>query len=77
MATLETLRNRLIDQILVTKNEKLLQAVSEIFQSTNADEKIDLNSFQIEMIQMGLKDIEEGNTISESDLEKKDAEWMD
>lgn len=76
MNSLDTLKNKLIDQILVTKNEKFLQAINEIFQSTNSEEKIDLNSYQIEMIQMGLKDIEEGNTISEADLEKQDAEWM-
>jgi hypothetical protein len=76
MTTLETLRNELIDQILLTKNEKLLQAIHEIFHSTKSDDKIELNSYQMEMIQMGLNDIKEGNIISESDLEKQDAEWM-
>lgn len=77
MTTLDTLRNHLIDQILISKNEKLLKAINEIFKSTNAEENIELDSFQIEMIQMGLEDIEKGNTIPESDLEKQDAEWMD
>jgi predicted transcriptional regulator len=77
MATIDALKNRLIDQILMTKNEKLLKAVSEILQSTHSESKIELTSFQKEMIQMGLKDIEEGNLVSESDLEKLDEEWMD
>ena len=77
MTSLDTLKNRLIDQILMAKNEKLLQAVCEIFQSVDTNTKIDFNSYQIEMIQMGLQDLVDGNTVSESDLEKLDAEWMD
>jgi hypothetical protein len=76
MTNLETLRNEPIEQFLLTKNEKLLQAINEIFHSTKSDEKIELNSYQLEMIQMGLNDIREGNIISESDLENQDAEWM-
>lgn len=77
MTTLDSLRNRLIDQILTTKNEKLLKAIEDILQSTNPSDKVELDSNQIEMINMGLRDIEDGNTISESDLEKQDAKWMD
>lgn len=76
MTTLDSLRNRIIDQILLSNNEKLLNAINEIFQSTNSEEKIELNSYQIEMIQMGLNDIEVGKTISENELEKEDSEWM-
>lgn len=76
MTALNTLRNRLIDQILVTKDEKLLQAVNKLFLSNKSEELLELNSYQIEMIQMGLNDIAKSNIISESDLEKQDAEWM-
>lgn len=76
MKTIDALRNQLIDQILTTKNEDLLQEISKIFNANNLDLKNELNSFQIEMIQMGLKDIENGDTISDSDLEKLDDEWM-
>ncbi len=76
MKTLNDLRNQLIDQILKTKNEDLLHKISKIFDTSKKEEKNELNSFQIEMIQIGLKDIEIGNTISESDLEKLDSEWM-
>lgn len=76
MTNMDALKNKLIDQILLTKDEKFLQAINEIFQSTQTEEKVELNSYQIEMIQMGLRDIKEGNIISEADLKKQDSEWM-
>ena len=76
MLSTDALRNKLIDQILLTKNKKLLQTINKMLQSASIEEKIELNSYQLEMIQMGLKDVEENNTISESDLDKEDAKWM-
>ena len=76
MTTLENIKSRLIDRILVTKNEKLLKAIDTIFSSTQDDEKLTLNSHQIEMLMMSERDIEQGNLISESDLKKADSEWM-
>ena len=76
MTTLENIKSRLIDRILVTKNEKLLKAIDTIFSSTQDDEKLTLNSHQIEMLMMSERDIEQGNLISESDLKEADSEWM-
>ena len=77
MNTLETLRSRLIDRIMVAKNEDLLAAIEGILNSTETDEQLKLDSHQIEMLLMSEKDIENGNLISESDLRKADSEWMD
>jgi len=76
MEGLESIKNSLIDRILATKNEKLLKAISNIFESTQIDETLALTSEQIEMLYMSEKDIENGNLISESDLNKADAEWL-
>ncbi len=76
MTTIDHIKNRLIDRILVSKNEKLLNAIDSIFNSTQSEEKITLNSYQIEMLMMSEIDIEQGNLISETDLEKSDAEWL-
>lgn len=76
MATLQNLKNRLIDRIMVTKNEKLLSAIEDIFNSTQSEEKLELNSEQIEMLLMSEKDIRENNLVSEEDIRKSDAEWM-
>jgi dihydrofolate reductase len=77
MTSQTKLKNRLIDRILVTNNTELLQAVETIFSSTGSQEKLSLNSYQIEMLKMSDKDIENGDLISESELEREDAEWMD
>lgn len=77
MTTLENIKNRLIDRILVTKNEQLLRAIDTIFNSTQSEEKLALNSHQIKMLMMSENDIQQGNLISEAELEKDDAEWMD
>jgi len=76
MTTLENIKNRLIDRILATKNEKLLEAISTIFESTQSQEIISLSSEQIEMLMMSEQDIEKGNIISESELEKSDSKWL-
>ena len=76
MTGLENIKNRLIDRILATKNEKLLNAISGIFDSTQTEEILSLTSEQLEMLIMSEKDIEKDNLISESDLKKIDSEWM-
>ena len=77
MESLSKLKNSLIDQIMVTENEELLFAIRNILDSTDSNEKFELDSYQIEMLLMSEKDISEGNLISEEELRKKDANWMD
>ncbi len=76
MTAIDSIKNRLIDRILATKNEKLLVAISNIFESTQSDNVVSLSSEQIEMLLMSEKDIENGDLISESELNKSDAEWL-
>jgi hypothetical protein len=76
MNALENIKNSLIDRILATKNERLLEAINNIFDSTQTDEIISLSSEQIEMLLMSDNDIQSGNFISESDLNKRDSEWL-
>ena len=76
MTALENIKNSLIDRILATKNEKLLEAIDRIFVSTQTEEIISLSSEQIEMLSMSERDIEAGNFISESELNKRDSEWL-
>lgn len=76
MTALENIKNSLIDRILATKNEKLLEAIDRIFASTQTEEIVSLSSEQIEMLSMSERDIEAGNYISESELNKRDSEWL-
>lgn len=68
MTAIDSIKNRLIDRILATKNEKLLVAISDIFESTQSDSIVSLTSEQIEMLLMSEKDIENGDLVSESEL---------
>ena len=76
MKTLESIKNNLIDSILVTRNEQLLAAVQSIFDATQSEEIISLSSQQIEMLAMSESDILNGKLVSESELDKRDLEWL-
>ena len=71
MESLSTLKNNLIDQIMVTENEELLIAIQGVLDSTTSNKKLSLDSYQIEMLLMSEKDIAEGNLISEENFLKR------
>lgn len=76
MSGIESIKNNLIDRILATRNEKLLLAISNIFESTQSDDILSLSSEQIEMLLISEKDIENENIISESELNDSDSKWL-
>lgn len=76
MTGIDSIKNNLIDRILATKNEKLLEAINNIFESTQSDDLVSLTSEQIEMLLMSDNDIESGNIISESELNNADSKWL-
>ena len=76
MTGIDSIKNNLIDRILATRNEKLLKAISNIFESTQTDNIVSLTSEHIEMLLMSDKDIESGNIISESELNDADSKWL-
>ncbi len=75
MTTIDSIKSRLIDRILVTENETFLEAIEKIFISTQKNDLISLSSEQIEMLLMSEQDIKDGNLIADSDLDKLDAQW--
>ncbi|MFV0346155.1 MAG: hypothetical protein ACK5IQ_07910 [Bacteroidales bacterium] len=76
MENIDIVRNSLIDRIMLTDNEQLLSVIDGILNSTQTEDKLTLDAYQIEMLMMSERDIEEGRLISEEDLEKEDSEWM-
>jgi archaellum component FlaF (FlaF/FlaG flagellin family) len=75
MTALDNIKKGLIDRILATQNEKLLQAISTIFESS-AEEAVTLTSEQIEMLAMSDNDIANGRVVNEDDLKASDPEWL-
>lgn len=76
MATLNNIKNSLIDRIRATENKKLLQTIDNILKSNKTDDVMSLSSEQNEMLRMSERDIENGKMVSESDLEQSDTEWL-
>ena len=76
MNALENIKNSLIDRILATKNEQLLESIKSIFDSTQSEEIISLSTEQIEMLSMSEKDIEYGKLVSESEISNRDSKWL-
>jgi hypothetical protein len=76
MNALENIKNSLIDRILATRNEQLLEAIKSIFDSTQSEEIISLSTEQIEMLSLSEMDIESGKFISETELSKRDSKWL-
>lgn len=76
MTTLESVKNRLVDKILAAQNETFLEAIEKIFLTTQKEGKVKLYPEQKEMLLMSDVDIENGNVVSEADLDKMDSEWL-
>ena len=76
MTTIESIKNRLVDRILSSGNEELLEAIENLFVSTQKENITPLSSEQIEMLIMSEQDIKYGKLISESDLDKHDTQWL-
>lgn len=62
---------------MLLQDEDLLEIIETILNSEGTEERLHLDSYQIKMLEMSEKDIENGNLISDSDLRKADSKWMD
>jgi hypothetical protein len=78
MASIEIIKTRLIDRILATSNQGLLEAIENIMTSSrdSADEVYELTSEQIEMLMMSEEDIKYGRLIAQEELDKSDKKWL-
>jgi len=76
MNALENIKNSLIDRILASKNEQLLEAIKTIFDSNPSEEIVSLTTEQIEMLVMSENDIENGKLVSEAELSERDSKWL-
>jgi hypothetical protein len=70
MTALQNIKNSLIDKVMASENEELLQAVYAIFDSTQEDENFSLSSEQIEMLMMSEEDIDNNRLVSEDELDE-------
>jgi hypothetical protein len=78
MTNLEILKTRLIDRILLTENQNLLETIDNIFTLSQipANEFMELTSEKIEMLMMSEEDIKFDRLISQEDLDNSDKKWL-
>ncbi len=77
MATIENLRNGLIEKILSIKNRDFLEALDTLISSSTTESNIlELTDEQKAMLEMSEKDIKNGNLISQEAMDKRNLEWL-
>ncbi len=77
MATLDNIRNGLIDKILSIKNKDFLVALDKIITSSSSDpEMVELTKEQKIMLEMSERDIKLGKLISQEAMNKRNLEWL-
>ena len=77
MAQVDIIRNGIIDKLLAISDQDYLLALQRLINSSKVEEnKITLTKEQKLMLEMSENDIQNGRVISQSDLDKRDLEWL-
>lgn len=77
MATVDTIRNGLIDKILAIKNKDFLVALDTLISSSEATSTIvEISEEQKIMLLMSEEDIKNGKLISQEAMDKRNLEWL-
>lgn len=77
MATVDNIRNGLIDKILSIKNREFLEALDKLVAFSSSESvNIELTNEQKIMLEMSEKDIEDGKLISQEAMNKRNLEWL-
>ena len=77
MATVDTLRNDIIDKLLAISDKDYLSALNKLVGNSAKDNEIvELTNEQKLILQLSDKDIAAGRLISQDELDRKDLEWL-
>lgn len=77
MATVDKIRNGLIDKILTIRNKEFLEALDKIItSSSSATEIVELSDEQKQMLQMSEEDVTHGRLISQNEMDRRNLEWL-
>jgi hypothetical protein len=77
MATVDNIRNGLIDKILTIKNKDFLEALDKLISSSASElDMIELTDEQKSMLEMSERDIKKGKLISQEAMDKRNLEWL-
>lgn len=77
MATIDNLRNSIIDKLLTITNKDSLSALHKLVENSQVEEDIvKLTEEQKLMLQLSDNDILNNKLISQSQLDKNDRKWL-
>lgn len=77
MATLNEIRNRVIDSLMSIDNSQYLQALEKMIKSSNVEhDKIPLTEEQKIMLAMSEDDIQNRRMIDQDSLNKQELQWL-
>lgn len=77
MATVDSIRNGLIDKIVAIKNKEFLVALDILVSSSVKEvENVELTEEQKTMLEMSEQDIKNGKLISQEAMQKRNLEWL-
>ena len=77
MATIDKIRNRVIDKILSIRNKEFLETLDKLISSNESESDIvKLSVEQKKMLQMSEEDIENGRLVSQDEMDKRNHKWL-
>ena len=77
MATVDKIRNGLIDKIISIRDKDFLEALDKFIASRASESDIvKLTEEQKKMLQMSEEDIKNGRLISQEKMDKRNLEWL-
>jgi len=78
MATVDKIRNELIDKILSIRNVDFLVALDKLISSSSSESEIvEVSEDQKKLLEMSEQDIKNGKLISQKAMDKRNLEWLD
>jgi len=77
MNPIDLLRDSIIDKLLTISNKDYLSALYQLInKSSMINDAVELSEEQIIMLKMSDEDIQNGNLISQLELDKSDLKWL-
>ncbi|OIP02990.1 MAG: hypothetical protein AUJ97_05325 [Bacteroidetes bacterium CG2_30_32_10] len=77
MATIDHIRNGIINKLLTISNKNYLAALSQLVENSSTEkDTVKLTDEQTLMLQLSDNDIKSGKIISQAQLDKSDLKWL-
>ena len=76
MATVDQIKNGLVEKILSINDKEILEALDKFLSNSTTPEIVQLTEAQKKMLEMSELDIKEGRLISQDAMIERNLEWL-